>query len=80
MVWAEVEMKSTKKLYVGSSYRPEHVTLDYMQILDNSLSGISNRSNCHIWLGGDFNLPMADWENLVSKPGGSIQTVHIRNT
>ncbi len=62
MVWVEV--------YIGSFYRPEHVTLSYSQVLDNSLSRISNRSNCHIWLEGDFNFPMADWENLVSKPGG----------
>ncbi len=69
MVLPEVERGNAKKLYVGSCYRPEHVILDYMQLLDNSLSRMSSRSNCQIWLGGDFNVLMVNWENHVSKPG-----------
>ena len=75
LVWVQIELKYSKKLYVGSLYRPEHTDLDYINDLDTSISGIGNNSDAHIWLGGDLNLPGADWTALTTKPGDKYKNI-----
>ena len=55
IVWAKINITGTKKILVGSYYRPpsdEGTSLEQLEIL---LSRVNNITSSHLWLGGDFN-------------------------
>ncbi|XP_053380040.1 uncharacterized protein LOC128548699 [Mercenaria mercenaria] len=73
--WAKVKMKGKKDLYLSSFYLPLRNLNDLTQ-LDNSLEKLTNSGkNKHIILGGDFNCPDIDWDNLQVTPNAPDKAV-----
>ena len=60
-VWAKLNLKSNKDLYVGSFYM-SHRNPDDINQLNHSLSMINRNGPKQILLGGDFNCPDINWE------------------
>ena len=61
IVWAEINITGTKKILVGSYYRPPSDEGTSLEQLEISLSRVNNITSSHLWLGGDFNLGHIDW-------------------
>ena len=66
-VWASIDMRYSRKLYVGAFYRPPDKGAEPLDELDNVIGNIQskckNNSNATIILGGDFNAPDINWES-----------------
>jgi len=75
IVWATITMHGGKKVYFGSFYRQPRTNLEYLQLLDNSLSRLDDK-NASIILGGDFNLPDFDWTTGVVHENARQQRLH----
>ena len=65
--WLKFDLVGTKAVYVGSFYRPNEHDKQSVDELELSLSKLCNRTNSHVWLGGDFNFPGFDWNNNTIK-------------
>ena len=39
--------------------------------MEETLEAVNNNGNKNIWLGGDFNLPQIDWDDMKTLPGNS---------
>ena len=76
VVWAEINISGTKKIIVGTYYRPPSSDETSLENLNISLSRISNTSSSYIWLGGDFNLGHIDWSVPTVIPGKPDQKLH----
>ncbi|CAC5424368.1 unnamed protein product [Mytilus coruscus] len=64
----KVQIIGSLDLYIGSFYKPPNKTeKDYLTHLAKSISRIRQSENCHLWLGGDFNLGGIDWNNYSIK-------------
>ena len=64
--------RKTKKIVVGAFYRPPNSNVDVMDAFSNTLKSIAeNQKDGMIIVGGDFNLPSFNWENLCLVRGGS---------
>ena len=73
--WTKVKMKGKKDLYLSSFYMSHRNMNDLIQ-LDNSLEKLTNiGKNKHILMGGDFNCPDIDWENLQVKPNAPDKAI-----
>ncbi|CAC5397146.1 unnamed protein product [Mytilus coruscus] len=67
-LWVKVQIIGSPDLYMGSFYKPPNKTdEDYLTHLGKSISRIRHSENCHLWLGGDFNLGGIDWNNYSIK-------------
>ena len=75
-VWAEINISGTKKIIVGSYYRPPSDDGTSLENLNSSLTKIKNISNSNIWLGGDFNLGHIDWSVPSIIAGKPEQKLH----
>ena len=62
VLWVRINLVRAKSLYIGAFYRPPDTDSDYLAHLDTSLSRLTHKNNCNIWLGGDFNAPHVKWE------------------
>ena len=71
IVWASIQIKGSKDLYVGSYYRPPPGDHQPVIELEDSLSKLPGGSSCSklVLLGGDFNLAKVDWEEEEIQPG-----------
>jgi len=69
IVWCEVNMENTRKLPLGSYYRPPSDKGQSLDELSNSLNRINQNSKSTIILGGDFNLGHIDWNVPCTIPG-----------
>ena len=63
LLWRELTDDKGSKYLFGVFYRPPNTNVDYMELLGDSLSRISNSNAETIFLVGDFNLPDFDWIN-----------------
>ena len=64
-------------LYIGAFYRTPDTDSNYLAQLDLSLSRLTHKNNCNIWLGGDFNAPHVKWETQeVKKEAGSKKALY----
>ena len=71
-IWAKVLLPGEKALYVGSFYRPPKSGSEPLEKLEGVLESIIDKpDNKHLILGGDFNCPSIDWQNLSVRPGGT---------
>ncbi|CAC5421063.1 unnamed protein product [Mytilus coruscus] len=61
IVCAEINISGTKKICVGSYYRPPSDKGTSLEQLNISLNRLDNTTTTNIWLGGDFNLGHIDW-------------------
>ncbi|CAG2252996.1 SMARCAD1 [Mytilus edulis] len=67
-LWVKVQITGSPDLYIGSFYKPPNKTEEeYLSHLGKSISRIKRSENCHLWLGGDFNLGGIDWNNYSIK-------------
>ena len=53
VVWAEINIAGTKKITVGTYYRPPSDDGTSLEQLSLSLNRISNTTSSNVWLGGD---------------------------
>ena len=59
-VWVKIKVQGSSDLYVGSFYRPpDKNNPEYLQELQSIMSRIPTDKGAHLWLGGDFNLPIS---------------------
>ena len=71
-IWAKVLLPGEKALYVSSFYRPPKSGSEPLEKLEGVLESIIDKpDNKHLILGGDFNCPSIDWQNLSVRPGGA---------
>jgi hypothetical protein len=61
IVWAEINIAGTKKIIIGSYYKPPSDDEKSLDNLDESLNRLKKYHASNIWLGGDFNLGYIDW-------------------
>ena len=62
IAWAEVQLKKSTSLIIGSYYRSSSSTIQSIQELDKSLCNLPpNKKNKNLLLGGDFNKPDINW-------------------
>ena len=68
IIWAKIEIKGCRSLYVCSYYRPNVNDEESLTLLSKSISKLklSNSNNMCI-IGGDFNFPGWDWKARVLK-------------
>ncbi len=71
ITWVKFDIIGSKSVYVGSFYRPRENDKPSIDELEESLSRICNKTNSHVWIGGDFNFPGYDWDKDCIKPGCS---------
>ena len=77
IVWAEINIVGSNKMYIGSYYRP-HASDQYsVKQLAVSLSRTQG-TNATTILGGDFNTPSIDWTlpEPILKQGGTHTAIH----
>ena len=63
-------MWHTAPVYIGAFYRSQKANLyaDYVRLLERSIENIPKSAS--VWILGDFNLLVIDWEKNVFEPGG----------
>jgi len=65
-VWVSVSIRNSRKLIIGSFYRPPSSGPAPVKALEKELEGINqphrNNKNATILLGGDFNVPHINWD------------------
>ncbi len=71
ILWVKVDIHGCKSLYVCCFYHPHTNDQLSMEAFQTSLSRISGRSNAHLWICGDFNMPDIDWKSNSVKDGSS---------
>ncbi len=71
MVWAKLEIISSKCTYIGSFYHPHTENYDNMKQFDISINKLNSFAKGIIVLGGDFNLAGWDWATNTIKPNYS---------
>ena len=75
LTWAELQDQNNHQIFIGSYYRPPRSTEVSISQLDDSISQLKREhKNATIIVGGDFNLPGIDWENLSIRPGAPDRT------
>ena len=68
IVWAQINLPSYNKLFVGAFYRPHIYDQFSLDELNLSLCQLDNKgNNTTVWLAGDFNAPSIDWETMTLK-------------
>ena len=71
IIWAKVDLNSTKSLLLGNFYRPPDSKIETFEGLQQSVQQLTKSiNNKHVILGGDFNLPNIDWNTKTVNPGG----------
>ena len=73
VIWAEVQTQG-KPITIGALYRPLSAKESSLKVL--ACSGIKNKQNKHIVLGGDFNLPHINWMKKSIKAGSNQHIQH----
>ncbi|CAG2215457.1 unnamed protein product [Mytilus edulis] len=76
MVWAKIEIKGSRSLYVSSFYNPKTSDEQSIKWFDTSVKRATQIKNAAILIGGDFNLPGWDWKNKILKPKSTHQNIH----
>ena len=61
-------MVNSKQIHIGCLYRPPNKGSEPIKKLRESLSKIDFSKDPIVWVGGDFNVPDIDWNNLCRKP------------
>ena len=75
IVWAEVELKHSSNMYIGSYYRAPSSPVESIYDLNDSLSNLpSDAKTKNIAVGGDFNTPDVDWNIPTVKEGAKNKT------
>ena len=68
--WVKIHLQSKKTLLVGVFYRPPKTGVKVLSELHRSIAKIrSDYPDALLFLGGDFNLPGIDWEDVRHRPG-----------
>ncbi|VDI57721.1 Hypothetical predicted protein [Mytilus galloprovincialis] len=65
-LWVKVQIIGSPDLYIGSFYKPPNKTEEDC-LTHLGKTRIRQSNNCHLWLGGDFNLGGIDWNNYSIK-------------
>ena len=76
IVYAKIDLKSKKTLYIGSFYMP-HRKLSDLDQLESSLNLLNGSKPKQLILCGDFNCPDIDWETLTVSNDPSLQDRNI---
>ncbi|CAG2230925.1 unnamed protein product [Mytilus edulis] len=76
MVWAKIEIKGSRSLYISSFYNPKTSDEQSIKWFDTSVKRATQIKNAAILIGGDFNLPGWDWKNKILKPKSTHQNIH----
>ena len=73
LVFAKLELKDQQDVCIGCFYRPPWADEKYMQGFTNALDTINPNRDGNLWIGGDFNLPKVDWQNMCSTTNNSLE-------
>ena len=77
IIWANVKLKGSKHMYIGSFYRPPNSNIETLKELEKSIINLpKNSDNQHIVLGGDFNLPDINWNDACVTRGSKRAVIH----
>ena len=69
IIGVNLTLKGQKNVVLGCCYRPPWADIDHMNALVEAVTSIDPHDNGNVWLGGDFNLPHIDWENMCITTG-----------
>ena len=65
IVWCKLNIIGSRKLYLGSFYRPpDKIDNDYLEEFNISLGRIMSNRNAHVLIGGDFNCGDIEWSTM----------------
>lgn len=76
MVWAKMEIKGCRTLYISSFYNPKTSDEQNLKWFDASVRRATQIKNAALLIGGDFNLTGWDWKNKLLKPKTTHQKIH----
>ena len=76
LMWVKIEAVGEKALYVGAFYLSSVKDTDKLETLRNSVTGLCQCTQSHVWLTGDFNLPELDWTDRSVKQGARYRESH----
>ena len=68
ILWAKVQISASKSSTLRCFNRPPDSKISTSEELVKFLDLMTKNSNLSIVLGGDFNLPVIDWDNGVVNP------------
>ena len=70
------EVSGEKALYIGAYYRPNVKDSESLAAMTSSVTNLTNHTQSHTWLTGDFNLPDIMWENGSVNDGSQYRKHH----
>ena len=74
-LWVQINLTGARLVLIGAYYKPqEHDQLSFEEF--NKSLAMVKQTNSQIWLLGDFNIPMVDWELMAPKPDCSHPTFY----
>ena len=68
LLFVDLKLKDQKNVKIGCFYRPPWSTEEYMEDFQKVLQSIDMQRGNDIWVGGDFNFPGIDWDNMKTLP------------
>ena len=75
ILWCKINIKNRKTLHIGAYYRPHESDEESTKQLDTSIKRI-NSTNGLVILGGDFNTPGWDWNNMRPKENCRVTSIY----
>ena len=70
LIFIELKLHDQQNMKIGCMYRPQWTNDDLMDDLVASVKTVE-KGKGNMWLGGDFNLPLTDWENETPLTGNT---------
>ena len=71
-----MEVSGEKALYISAYYRPNVKDNESLAAMTRTITNLTNHTQSHTWLTGDFNLPDIMWENGSVKDGSQFRKHH----
>ena len=71
LIFVELKLKDQQNVKIGAFYRPPWVDEQYMEDYAQVLNQVNLQGKGNIWIAGDYNLPLVNWEYMSSLPGNA---------
>ena len=76
LAWVKVRVSGEKAPYIGAYYRPNIKDSESLAAMTSSITNLTNHTQSHTWLTGDFDLLDIMWENGSVKDGSQYRKHH----
>ena len=71
LIMVELQLKDQQNIKLGCFYRPPWSDDTYLEELAKNIDQVDPNRKANLWIGGDFNLPLIDWDNETPQPGNN---------